>query len=100
MARKRREEAIGNLIPSVLSDLGLDDSALSVRLIRIWDEALGPAVATHCRPDGVRGDVLYATVPDSAWMQRLQLQKPTILRRLTEALGEPPAADLRLRVRA
>ena len=42
--------------------------------------------------------VLWAHVTDSAWMQRLQLEKPEILRRLTEALGEPPSREIRLRL--
>jgi predicted nucleic acid-binding Zn ribbon protein len=98
MARRGRGEALGSLIPSVLRDLGLEQSAEAVRLLRIWDEALGPDLAPHCRPDGVRGDVLYARVRDSAWMQRLQLEKPAILARLEDALGKPAARDLRLRI--
>jgi predicted nucleic acid-binding Zn ribbon protein len=85
----------------VLDDLGLDRSSSALRLIRVWDEALGPRLAPHCphcRPDGVRGDVLYARVADSAWMQRIQLEKLTILERLEAALGEPAARDLRLRI--
>jgi hypothetical protein len=31
-------------------------------------------------------------------MQRIALEKPRILAALTEALGEPPAPDLRLRI--
>jgi predicted nucleic acid-binding Zn ribbon protein len=100
MARRGKSETLGSLIPSVLDDLGLDRSSSALRLIRVWDEALGPRLAAHCRPDGVRGDVLYARVPDSAWMQRIQLEKLTILERLEAALGEPAARDLRLRIGA
>ena len=91
-------ESLGALIPRVLEDLGLDRAGGALRLLQIWDEALGPELAPHCRPDGVRGDVLHARVADSAWMQRLQLEKPRILARLEAALGQPAARDLRLRI--
>jgi hypothetical protein len=31
-------------------------------------------------------------------MQRLQFEKPVLLERLTQALGEPPAQEIRLRI--
>jgi predicted nucleic acid-binding Zn ribbon protein len=82
----------------VLRDLGLDPAARAIRVLEVWDRALGPELAPHCRPEGIRQGVLWARVPDSAWMQRIALEKPRILAALTEALGEPPAPDLRLRI--
>ena len=86
------------MLPGVLSDLGLDPASHALRILEVWDEALGAELAPHCRLDGVRHGVLWANVTDSAWMQRLQLEKPEILRRLSEALGESPAREMRLRV--
>jgi predicted nucleic acid-binding Zn ribbon protein len=96
--RAGRPESLGDLVPRVLDELGLSETSHAVRLLEIWDEALGPELAPHCRPDGIRNGTLYANVPDSAWMQRLQMEKPRILARLESALGEPAARDLRLRV--
>jgi predicted nucleic acid-binding Zn ribbon protein len=93
-----RTETLRTLIPEVLGDLGLDGTVEALRLLEVWDEALGPELAPRCRPDGVRRGVLHARVEDSAWMQRLQLEKPAILARLEAALGRPVARDLRLRI--
>jgi predicted nucleic acid-binding Zn ribbon protein len=81
----------------VLSDLGLDATAHAVRVLQVWDEALGE-LAAHCRPEGIRRGVLHARVPDSAWMQRIQLEKPRILAALESRIGERVATDLRLRI--
>jgi predicted nucleic acid-binding Zn ribbon protein len=89
---------MGSLLPKVLSELGLDQASHGVRLLNVWDEALGPELAPHCRPEGVRHGTLIARVPDSAWMQRLQLEKRRIMERLEELLGEPAAEDFRLRI--
>ena len=91
-------ETLGRLLPRMLTELGLDATAKSVRLLEIWDRALGSEFAPHCRPEGIRHGTLLARVPDSAWMQRLQLEKPRILARLEQLLGEPAADDLRFRV--
>jgi predicted nucleic acid-binding Zn ribbon protein len=94
---RRAPAQVGALVPRVLSDLGLDATAQAVRVLQIWDEALGE-LAPHCRPEGIRRGVLHARVPDSAWMQRIQLEKPRILAALASRIGERVATDLRLRI--
>ncbi len=96
---RRAPSQVGALVPRVLSDLGLDATAHAVRVLQVWDEALGD-LAPHCRPEGIRRGVLVARVPDSAWMARIQLEKPRILAALAAALGKPAATDLRLRIGA
>jgi predicted nucleic acid-binding Zn ribbon protein len=95
---RSRPETLGTLLPRMLTELGLDPASKGVRLLEVWDQALGSEFAPHCRPEGIRHGTLVARVPDSAWMQRLQLEKPKILARLERLLGEPAAEDLRFRV--
>ena len=76
--------------------MGLSPTSDALRLLGIWDEALGP-LAEHCRPDGLRNGIVRASVRDSAWMQRVQFEKPRILAALGAALGDPPK-ELRLRI--
>jgi predicted nucleic acid-binding Zn ribbon protein len=89
---------VGDLVPKVLDEMGLGSTSVAVKLLRVWDAALGADFAPHCRPDGIRRGVIHARVRDSAWMQRLQLEKPRILARIEEAIGDSVAHDLRLRV--
>ncbi len=96
--RRTPPERLSELLPKVLDDLGLGQTAEAVRLVKAWDEALGERYAPHCRPDGIRGGVIQARVRDSAWMQRLQLEKPAILARLAGALGESAPREIRLRI--
>ncbi len=94
----QRPEAVGELIPRVLEEVGLGATSTGVRLLRVWDDALGARFSPHCRPDGIRRGVIEARVRDSAWMQRLQLDKPRIVTRLRAALGEESFQDLRFRL--
>lgn len=101
MPERRREnppEDLSSLIPRVLDELGLGQTSLNLRLLRVWDDALGPELSPHCRPEGLHRGVVRARVPDSAWMQRLQLEKPRILARVRHALGGEGAEDLWLRI--
>jgi predicted nucleic acid-binding Zn ribbon protein len=91
---------VGELLPQLLGDLGLDDASLQVRVLRVWDAALGPLLAPHCRPEGLRRGELVAIVRDSAWMQRLSLERPVILGRLAEMLGETAPRSIRFRIGA
>lgn len=91
-------QAVGELIPRVLEEVGLGATSTAVALLRVWDSALGEQLAPHCRPDGIRRGVIQARVRDSGWMQRLQLEKPLILARLRNALGPDAFQDLRFRV--
>ena len=96
--RRRAPEALGSLLPSVLRDLGFDETARVLRIAERWEEALGPELARHCRPEALRGDVLEASVASSVWCQQLQLRTPEILEGLRRVLGEDAPSKLRLRV--
>ena len=95
---RRPPEAIGALLPSVLRELGFDEMARVLRIAECWQEALGPELAPHCRPETLRGDVLEASVDSSVWCQQLQLRAPEILAGLRRVLGDDAPSKLRLRV--
>jgi predicted nucleic acid-binding Zn ribbon protein len=95
--RRSRLVSTADLLPRVLEEVGLSEASTGARLLRAWDDALGAALAEHCRPDGIRRGVVQARARDSAWMQRLQMEKPRILAALREALGEDEL-DLRMRI--
>jgi len=96
--RKSRPEAVGPLIAQVLKDLGATDGARVLEISQRWEEAVGPEVARHCSPTGLRGSVLEASVDSSVWCQQLQLQTPAILAALRATFGEAAPSELWFRV--
>jgi predicted nucleic acid-binding Zn ribbon protein len=99
MARRRsKPKAIGPVVGQVLGDLGLDAAMSAFRIGELWEEAVGPEIARHCRPVAVRGGVLEAEVDSSVWCQQLQMERPQLLQALKDTLGDDAPADLRLRV--
>ena len=97
-ARRSNPEAISELLPKVLAEMGLGETSDAVQLLRAWDGALGPELAPHTMCEGLRRGVVHAQVRDSAWMQRVQMEKPRIMAALAERLGAIELRDLRLRL--
>ena len=95
---KSRPESIGSLVSQVLDDLGASNSARVSRIAQHWEEAVGKEIAQHCRPTGLRGDVLEATVDSSVWCQQLQLRGPEILEALRAVLPKDAPSELWFRV--
>ncbi len=96
--RKSQPVQVKNLVQAVLGDLGLEAAARSYRVGECWEEAVGPQVASHCRPVALRGGLLEARVDSSVWCQQLQLRSPEILAALREVLGDRAPSDLWFRV--
>jgi predicted nucleic acid-binding Zn ribbon protein len=80
-------ERVGALVPSVLRDLGLDESARALRIQQGWERAVGAEVASHGRPVALHNGVLEVHAESSAWCQTLRLRAPELLDRLARALG-------------
>jgi predicted nucleic acid-binding Zn ribbon protein len=95
---KSRPEAVGALIDRVLADLGAGATARAVRIADHWLDAVGPEIADHSRPVGIRGDVLEVAVETSVWCQQLQLRIPEILAGLQRSVGDDAPARVWLRV--
>ena len=103
MSRRQRKSQltqVGGLVPRVLRDLGLEESARVARFAERWAEVVRDDIARHCEPTALQGGVLEATADSSAWCQALRLQSPEILAALKEAFGEQAPTSLRLRVGA
>ena len=96
--RKSEPRAVRGVLGAVLAELGLDEVARAARVCEFWDQAVGPEVASHSRPEGLRGEVLEVAVESSVWSQQLQMKRPQILASLREYLGDDAPQDLRLRV--
>ncbi len=95
MTRAKGEpEAIGKLVPRVLHELGFDVSVRVMRVAERWEEAVGPEVASHCRPTALRADRLEVSVDSSVWCQQLQLRAPELLAALREVLGDDAPSHL------
>ncbi len=88
---------VGSLLEPLLKNLGLDERLQQSRAMIIWDEVVGPQIASHTKPIRIRDDVLEIYVDQPVWMNQLHLMKPQILRKLNSELGETPLKQIFLK---
>ena len=96
--RKGTPARVGQMLETVLGDLGLEAAARAFRVGEIWSEVVGSPGADHSRPVGVRGDVLEIAVDSSVWCQQLQLEKERLMTGLRDRLGDEAPSDIRFRM--
>jgi predicted nucleic acid-binding Zn ribbon protein len=96
--RKGRPTVVADVVGQVLGELGLDGVARAHQIGAIWEATVGAQVAAHCRPLGLRGDVLEIQADSPVWSQQLQLRKPELLAALEQALGAEAPRELRFQV--
>jgi hypothetical protein len=64
----------------------------------VWNEVVGPHIATRAQPETVRNGILFVSVESSVWMQELGFMKGAILERLLNRLGSPVIHDIRFKL--
>ena len=62
---------------------------------RVWESAVGPALAAQARPTGEGQGVLTVTCSSAVWAQELDLMGQAVIERLNAALGGPAVRSLR-----
>jgi predicted nucleic acid-binding Zn ribbon protein len=100
MKRRPKSKPIpmGEVLPGVLSDLGLGAAATAARISEVWSEIVGAEAAVHSWPAALRGGVLDVEVDSSVWAQQLQLRRTALLGDLSRRLEAEAPTDLRFSV--
>ena len=95
--RLRRAAGIGGVLQGLLQQKGMSERLREYQAWQVWNEVVGPLIAAHAQPCGIRDGILEIKVDQPVWMQQLQLLKPKLLARLNERLGSALFRDLFLR---
>lgn len=75
-------------LPAVLSSLNLGERLREGRLMTLWPDVVGAAVAAQTRPIKCRDGVLLVAVSSSAWLQQLTLMRGEIVRQYDRKVGK------------
>jgi predicted nucleic acid-binding Zn ribbon protein len=97
MERQRRDglrdhtsalQPLATLVALTLRRAGLGRVVLMSRLLRHWEEIIGPQLAAVAQPEAVRSRVLFVTVTDDIWLQQLMFYQSQLLQNIRNVLGE------------
>jgi predicted nucleic acid-binding Zn ribbon protein len=79
---ERKFTKLGELLPSILSRLGLDQRFKEQQVLNLWPTVVGEELATRTKATKVDRGVLYVHVDHGAWMQELHFIEKDLLRKL------------------
>ena len=72
----------------LVAERGWEETTTAAGVLANWDRLVGPEIADHCRPASLTDGELVLVAESSAWATQLRLLTRTLVRRLTEQVGE------------
>ena len=79
---ERKFTRLGELLPSILGKLGLDQRFKEQQVLNLWPTVVGEELAARTKATKVDRGVLYVHVDHGAWMQELHFIEKDLLRKL------------------
>jgi len=90
--------ALDSVLKKIARDLKFEDRMEQVLLYRLWQDAVGDAVARNACPVLVRGGVLHVNVTSSVWVQQLHFLRDMLLEKINAGLSGVKINDIRFKV--
>ncbi|MGD8414520.1 MAG: DUF721 domain-containing protein [Candidatus Latescibacterota bacterium] len=78
----RKFTKVGELLPSILSRLGLEQRFKEQKILALWPTIVGDELASRTQATRVDRGVLHVRVDHGAWMQELHFMEKELLRKL------------------
>jgi predicted nucleic acid-binding Zn ribbon protein len=95
VARRKSPVQIGGAIQNLLARFNGEGHFDIVRLVRVWPEAVGDAIARRTEVSSLKFHTAVVKVSGAMWIQELNLMKPQILDRVRDGMGNDTVRDLR-----
>jgi len=94
--KKKKPEALGQIVASWLGDRGLADRVEQATIIPEWPRLVGPQIAQVTSPQSISANgTLFVHVTTNAWMNELSLLEPELLRSLNAKADRVPVKRIR-----
>ncbi len=87
-------EHISRSLEGLLKKLELDKRLLGWSVLEIWDEVVGPRIASNARPVAYRDSKLFVEVSTTAWKHELSFMREDILTRINAKLKKSVVKDI------
>ncbi len=98
-SRTVRARSAGDLVPSLLSKLGIDRRRGEAEVLKVWNNLIDPSIVAHAQPTGLNKGTLFVTVDSSTWLSEIvRYRRKEILDRLQHSFGTDLIARISFRV--
>ena len=78
---------VGEVLEHFLSKVGLQGRIQEQKILDLWGDSVGEAIAERTQPMRIQNGVLYVKVNNSVWMQELQFMKGLISQKIQGQSG-------------
>ncbi|MCD6353435.1 MAG: DUF721 domain-containing protein, partial [Proteobacteria bacterium] len=68
------------------------------RIIKIWQDAVGPRIARHSQPKRLQNNTLWVEVDSSVWMQQLHFMEEKMKEKLNQMMGASMIEKIRFKL--
>ena len=75
-----------SVLERVLKENNFEEDIEAYRIFSVWEEIVGPQVATHARPARIAQKTLYVEVDDPLWLTQLRYMKGEILGKIERGI--------------
>ena len=83
-----RVRSMAEVMPGVLSAMGIDNRRTDAEVVKVWNSVLDPHISKHAQPVGLRKGTLFVNVDSSVWLSEIvRYRRKEILRRLQYSFG-------------
>ncbi len=98
-AQNPRAKPVADLMPRVLTRLGLDRRRAEAEVVRVWNNLIDPNITAHAQPTGLNKGTLFVTVDSSPWLDEIvRYRRKEILDRLQHGFGRDLITRISFRV--
>ncbi len=86
---------IGDSMQGLIRDLGFEKKLHQVRVVNLWPELVGEAIANVAQAERVSDGILYVKVKSMTWRTELSFQKSNIIKKIEQRFGKNVINDIR-----
>jgi predicted nucleic acid-binding Zn ribbon protein len=91
---------VGEGLDAIARRLGAPTASSMGAVFSRWDEAVGPAIASHARPIALADGVLTVGVDEPGWATQLRYLANDVVARIAAVVGAGVVGRIELRVEA
>src|SRR5262249_55008948 len=99
VAQAPRACSASDLMPRVLTRLGLDRRRAEAEIVRVWNNLIDPNLTAHAQPSGLHEGSRFVSVDSNVWLSEIvRYRRREILERLQHSFGRDVVARISFRV--
>ena len=92
--KREQVKPIKDIMPLFIREMGLESGLDQVRVSALWDELLGPLIASATRQKRLKEGKLYVQLQSSVVRSHLFTERKNIIIKINNAMGKTLITDL------